>query len=77
MLGMKLGIKFWKGKHPGYLFFLSALGAVVCLCPPRTGKTPDRALGFGRFGGISPNAAEVPLLLLLVPNNDDGIKGKF
>jgi hypothetical protein len=77
MLEMKFGTRFWKGKLAGFLFFLSVLGAVVCICPPRTGKTPDIALGFSRFGGIKPNAVEVPLLLLLVPNNDDGPKGKF
>jgi hypothetical protein len=52
MLGMKLEIRFWKGKDPRFLFLLSALGAVVCIVPPRNGKTPDRALGFSRFAGI-------------------------
>lgn len=52
MLGMKLEIRFWKGKDPRFLFLLSALGAVVCIVPPRNGKTPDRELGFSRFAGI-------------------------
>ena len=60
--GNKLEIGFWKSRLPRFLLLLSGLGAVVCVCPLRTGRTPERPLGDGRFARIEPNAAEVLLL---------------
>jgi hypothetical protein len=77
LLEMRFENRFWKGKPPGFLFFLSAPGAAVGVSSPGTLKNPDRALGFIRFTGLHPDEARGPLVLLLEPNNDDGLKGKF
>jgi hypothetical protein len=77
LLGMRFGNRSWKVKPTGFRFFLSAPGAAVGVSPPGTGKIPDRALVLIRFAGLNPNEAKGPLLLLLVPKNDDGPKGSF
>jgi hypothetical protein len=77
LLGMRFKNGTLTGKYPGFLFFLSAPGAVVDVSLPGTWKIPGRALGFIRFAGLHPNEAKGPLLLLLVQNNDDGSKVKF
>jgi hypothetical protein len=75
----RLGTRLENGtcKYPGFLFFLSAPGAVVGVSLPGIWKIPGRTLGFIRFAGLHPNEAKGPLLLLLVQNNDDGSKVKF